>query len=555
MRLLPRTPAGRAAWATRAAWAIAAFALLLRAAAAWRWRGEVADDVDLYRVLAAGLLAGEGFADPATGVPTAFRPPLVPLMYAGLGNAGPAIGAFQALAGAATAGLTVRLASRLGLGWKLAAGAGLIVACDPVLLRYVARPMTETVCALLAAGLLCRLCNDLVWSRDRQGASLSTRARTETLPDGRGSICGAFVTGLLFGLCCLARPTFWAFGGLLAAGWLWDRLRDRAGWLVGWKTAAAAAVGVACAVGPWTGRNAAVFGKPIAMTTHGGYTLHLANNATFYRTVVRGPAGAVWAADGLDGLTGWQQFHEHKLRRELGMERFSMNLDDDAQSLPRPGWHGFIRNLPPGELRDRITRRRRRDLPHLWLWYEGYGETGYARIWLSAADRLHPAAELARDRWHRDAAVEFIRSDPAGFARAVPLRVSRFWGLAPLGEAAAGLPGAVRWAVGGWNAAAFLLAACGAWRIWRSDTRLACPPGGGEERRTDDTRDGRRYGWRAVLLLPVAFTVVHAVYWSNARMRAPVVPAVAVLAAAGAAGLLRGRRIPRGLEPAETPAK
>ena len=125
MRAVPRTPAGRAAWV------IAAFALLLRCAAAWRWRGEVGDDVDLYRALAAGLLAGDGFADPATGVPTAFRPPLVPLLYAALGNVGPAIMAFQALAGAATAGLTVRLASRLGLAWRFAAGAGLVVACDP----------------------------------------------------------------------------------------------------------------------------------------------------------------------------------------------------------------------------------------------------------------------------------------------------------------------------------------------------------------------------------------------------------------------------------------
>ena len=150
-RVIPRTAVGRAAWA------VVAVASLLRAVAAWRWRGEITNDVDLYRALAAGLLAGKGYVDPATGVATAFRPPLVPLTYAALGNAGSAILMLQVLAGALTAGLTVRLASRLGLGWRSAAGAGLLVACDPVLVRYVARPMTETVCALLAVGLLCRL--------------------------------------------------------------------------------------------------------------------------------------------------------------------------------------------------------------------------------------------------------------------------------------------------------------------------------------------------------------------------------------------------------------
>ena len=302
MRAVPRTPAGRAAWV------IAAFALLLRCAAAWRWRGEVGDDVDLYRALAAGLLAGDGFADPATGVPTAFRPPLVPLLYAALGNLGPAIVAFQALAGAATAGLTVRLAARLGLAWRFAAGAGLVVACDPVLLRYVARPMTETVCALLAAGLLCRL--------------------AAPKPDACVRLRSELLTGVLFGLCCLARPTFWAFGGLLAAGWLWDRLRGRAGWLVGWKPAAAAAVGAACAVGPWAGRNAAVFGRPIAMTTHGGYTLHLANNAVFYGEVVRGSVGAVWGGESLER---WQEGERARFLDEvLGASRV------DAWGWPVP---------------------------------------------------------------------------------------------------------------------------------------------------------------------------------------------------------------------------
>ena len=194
---LPRTPA---AAVTAAA---VLLALVLRAAAAWRWGAEVADDVDLYRALARSLLAGDGYSY-LDGVPTAFRPPLVPLIYAALGNAGWAIVAFQVLAGAATAGLTVRLADRLGLGWKAAGLAGAVVACDPILLRYTPRAMTETTAALLTAGLLCRLC--------------SPRSKPDACVRLRSAMGAALATGVLFGLCALCRPTVWAFGGLLAGG-------------------------------------------------------------------------------------------------------------------------------------------------------------------------------------------------------------------------------------------------------------------------------------------------------------------------------------------------
>ena len=39
--------------------------------------------------------------------------------------------------------------------------------------------------------------------------------------------------------------------------------------------------------------------------------------------------------------------------------------------------------------------------------------------------------------------------------------------------------------------------------------------------------------WRPVLVLIVSFTAVHSIYWADMRMRAPLVPAIALLAAAG----------------------
>src|SRR5690606_38740926 len=51
--------------------------------------------------------------------------------------------------------------------------------------------------------------------------------------------------------------------------------------------------------------------------------------------------------------------------------------------------------------------------------------------------------------------------------------------------------------------------------IWRQGRRLLSTP------------------WAAGLLLAVSLTAVHAVYWSNLRMRAPAVPWLALVAASG----------------------
>ena len=45
---------------------------------------------------------------------------------------------------------------------------------------------------------------------------------------------------------------------------------------------------------PWAIRNALIFGEPVWTTTHGGYTLALANNEVYYRDVLNGPPGGVW---------------------------------------------------------------------------------------------------------------------------------------------------------------------------------------------------------------------------------------------------------------------
>jgi hypothetical protein len=74
---------------------------------------------------------------------------------------------------------------------------------------------------------------------------------------------------------------------------------------------------------------------------------------------------------------------------------------------------------------------------------------------------------------------------------------------------------AARAAVGVWYAAVFTLAVAG---LWRGRRELAKTP------------------WIWGLLLCLAFTAVHSLYWTDMRMRAPLMPVI-VLAVARGAGL------------------
>ncbi|MBN2022315.1 MAG: glycosyltransferase family 39 protein [Pirellulales bacterium] len=390
-------------------------ALGVRAAMVIEWPGALVEDPDGYRALARNVVEhgtlGRG------DVASAYRPPLYPLTLVPCvlveEYARPAIAVLHVLLGTATVWIVFRLGWACGLGYW-AVLAGLLVACDPILLGQSTQVMTETPAALLTALALWLL------------------VRTVQSPTaGRAAALGA-----VLGLAGLTRPELllWA---LAAAPMLLIVLEP---WAVRAKVLGAATAAMLVVIAPWAARNQAHFGRPLVTTTHGGYTMLLANNPSFYEHLRTAGWGSVW----------------------------------DAQQLG-PAWGG-------------------------------------------KAHHAGPADEWAADRRAYNAAWNAIAQQPRTFAWACLVRTGRLWAVSPhRGDER------LRWAVAGWYVVEYILVLLGIWAICRSRR----DPGG---------------LWLWGILLVVCMTGVHAVYWSDMRMRAPLTPVLA-LAAVAAPAWLRPNRL------------
>ena len=188
---------------------------------------------------------------------------------------------------------------------------------------------------------------------------------------------------------------------------------------------------VAITVSPWVIRNSAVFDRPILMTTHGGYTLFLGNNETFFNEVVVG--NATWSAE---SLRDWQSENERHL----------------------------------------------------------------SEVGIAESDEVSRDVELSR------MAKEWILSNPSKFIQASVLRFQRFW--APSPSVSTGVPSWLIQSIRSYYVCTFVLAIIGLIRC--------------------------RGKWRTHWTVPtvvLALTLVHSVYWSNARMRSVIVPVISLAAA------------------------
>lgn len=307
-------------------------AFVLRLGLVIERRAELSIDRDAYLLIAKNLADGEGFcAHP--GHPTAFRPPLYPLLLAGcrfvVGSASAPmlIGLLQALLSTLTVALTARFALQLGLPNLRVLLATALVTVDPVLLQYVAQPMTETLFTCLIALLL---------------VSGQDAVARQTSP-------GWILSGLWFGLAALCRPTVWVFGVFVLLHLVLHHSRARRSGrsqAVPWRRLCLFAAPLLLVVTPWIVRNALVLGRPVLTTTHGGYTLVLGNNDVFQHEVVDQPGQPAWRGDSLER---WQR----TLLDSLGDAQFDELRMDEL--LKRRGWD-WIASHPRESFRAAVYR-------------------------------------------------------------------------------------------------------------------------------------------------------------------------------------------------------
>ena len=226
-----------------------------------------------------------------------------------------------------------------------------------------------------------------------------------------------------------------------------------------WKTrlgrnlanVAGLAVAAAAVMSPWAIRNQQVFGKPILTTTHGGYTLWLGNNPSFF----------AWLRDD-------RSYVPWDVNRDVTQQQ----IHEDALILI----DFMLRSIDTTKESDQCT-------------------------------------ELKLDRFKAHLARESIQDDPSGFIRACLYRIRQLWSPLPHKLTADESTGRrmLRYATAAWYCGVYVLAAVG---IWRLRWRLFRAP------------------WVWGVLLCLTFTAVHTLYWCNLRMRAPLMPFVALVASA-----------------------
>lgn len=421
--------------------------LLLRGGVLWLAPEALTIDTDGYRAVAENLVAHGTFGNGDR--PTAWRPPLYPCVLAACLWAGPgsrvAIALVHLGLGLGTVWITYRLGKSWGLGarsWLAAA----LVACDPILLVASTQLMTETLATFLAAAAL-------LWL---------TRA------DQTGSRASWAIAGVCIGLAILCRPTFllWAFclaPLVFIKPTIFIPKNSPSNPLA---ASACLVAGLLLVLAPWAARNQIQFGRPIVTTTHGGYTLLLANNPDFYAYLRNAPWGAVWDSKPFD------------------------------------------------------------------------------RVWADRLSHAMPTDEPRADQLAYADAVKNIREEPGIFLYACLIRLGRFFGVLPhqVTPEETTAKRLSRYAVAVWYVPELGLSALGiVVVVGRLLRRRSTPSQAGVGTASIDDTLYSSFGWICALILTGCFVATHAVFWSDMRMRAPLVPALALAAAVGLGAITKRR--------------
>jgi hypothetical protein len=143
--------------------------------------------------------------------------------------------------------------------------------------------------------------------------------------------------------------------------------------------------------------------------------------------------------------------------------------------------------------------------------------------WKSLVDGVPPDSETASDAWYYKQAKVAIRNEPAAFIRSCLLRFCRYWAVSPAED---GLPKWIRFGTAFWYSTIWLGLCLNVfqraiWRVRKMPLKRSCI-------------DFQKRIVPLILWAVVgAFLIVHLFYWTDTRMRAPLMPVLAVLASLG----------------------
>jgi hypothetical protein len=141
----------------------------------------------------------------------------------------------------------------------------------------------------------------------------------------------------------------------------------------------------------------------------------------------------------------------------------------------------------------------------------------------SLVDGVPADSETASDAWYYEQAKSAIQNDPAAFIRSCMLRFCRFWAISPAED---GLPKWIRFGTAVWYSIIWLGLCLNVFQLAiRRGRKMPL------KRSCMDFQKGvvPLILWAAV----GAFVIIHLFYWTDTRMRAPLMPVMAVLASIG----------------------
>ena len=117
----------------------------------------------------------------------------------------------------------------------------------------------------------------------------------------------------------------------------------------GWRAPIVASgslrVAIAAVLAPWAIRNQRVFGKPIITTTHGGATLLLANNPSFYEYLRSAPWGATWNGQQINDEYENVQRLQSSLVQGRNMTKLVMGFSIDEVAVDREMYARAFKNI------------------------------------------------------------------------------------------------------------------------------------------------------------------------------------------------------------------